>query len=419
MPKKPGHGRRGYQDLINSTTVEHPHPILKPGDPCPDELCDGKVYPLVNPGVYIRITASEPVSTTIHLTEKFRCNLCGETFEECPSDVQNSDKYDESVLAHIIMHKCFYGVAHNRNDGDAIAASTQSELFAEADDLLSPVFEEVVVALANGDQISFDDTNLKIQPLEKGGSKTAWGSAFIGRDIVVNNFYRYHAGINLKKILEKRSPYLYPPILMSDALPSYESYKKDSIDSHCLTHGRRRFKVAMDEDEIFCQQMIDLIAKIYEVDKRAKSLSDLERQQLHAMESTPVLNKIMDIVQEATEEKKFMPNSELGKAAAYWDEHFNKLTNFIRIPGVPLDTNHVERGIKSPIRIRKQAPIFKTLSGAERTGRMLSLVETCLYNKINARSYLIWALKGRKKGQAAIELTPWMFKRCLETEQRR
>lgn len=308
------------------------------------------------------------------------------------------------------MHKCFYGVAHNRNDSDTIASSTQSELFAQADDLLSPVFEEVVVALANGDQISFDDTKLKIQPLEKGGSKTAWGSAFIGRDCVVYSFDRYHAGINLKKILEKRSPLLAPLIGMSDALPSYEPYKKDLIDSHCLTHGRRRFKDAKDEDEEFSQKIIDLIAKVYEVDKRAKDLSDLARQQLHAKESAPAMNEIMDLVQEAIEGKRFMPNSELGKATIYWDEHFNKLTNFIRIPGVTLDTNHVERGIKSPIRIRKQAPIFKTLSGAERTGRMLSLVETCLYNKINARSYLIWALKGRRKGQAAIELTPWMFK---------
>jgi hypothetical protein len=333
--------------------------------------------------------------------------------------VKDTEKYDESVLAHIIMHKCFYGVAHNRNDSDTIAPSTQSELFALADDLLSPIFDEIVVALANEDQISFDDTKIKIQPLEKGGSKTAWASAFIGRDCVVYNFDRDHAGINFKKILENRKDYLAPIIGLSDALPSYESYKKDAIDCHCLTHGRRRFKDAFDEDEEFCQKIINLIEKIYKVNKSAKALTDLERQKLHATLSTPIMNEIMDLVQDGIEERKFLPNSELGKAAAYWDEHFNKLTTFIRISGVPLDTNHVERGIKAPIRIRKQAPIFKTVNGAGRTGRMLSLVETCLHNKTNARSYLIWALKGRKKGQAAIELTPWMFKRHLEMEQRK
>lgn len=317
------------------------------------------------------------------------------------------------------MHKCFYGVAHNRNDSDTIAPSTQSELFEQADELLSPVFEEVVITLANDDQISFDDTKIKIQPLEKGGSKTAWASAFIGRNCVVYIFGRDHAGINFKKILEKRKDYLAPIISLSDALPSYESYKEDTLDCHCLTHGRRRFKDALDEDEEFCQKIIALIEKIYEVDKKAKTLTNLERQQLHAALSAPVMNEIMDLVQNGIEEKKFLPNSELGKGAAYWDEHFNKLTNFIRIPGVPLDTNHVERKIKSPIRIRKQAPIFKTLKGAGRTGRMLSLVETSLFIKIDPRSYLIWALKGRRKGQAAIELTPWMFKRYLEMEQRK
>ena len=181
--------------MPNSTIVEHPHPTLKSGAPCPDELCDGKVYPLANPGVYVRIIANEPVSTTIHLTEKFRCNLCGETFEECSSDVKDSEKYDDSVLAHIIMHKCFFGVAHNRKDSDTIAPSTQSELFAKADNPLSSIYDELVVTLANSDQISFDDTKLKIQPLEKGGPKTAWGSAFIGRDCVVYNFDRHQHAV--------------------------------------------------------------------------------------------------------------------------------------------------------------------------------------------------------------------------------
>ena len=110
-----GHGRRGYKDLKDAETIYYPHPDLKSGDPCPDDLCDGKVYPLKNPGVYVRITANEPISTVVHLTEKFRCNLCGVIFEDIPTHLLNSEKYDESIFAHIIMHKCFYGIAYNRS----------------------------------------------------------------------------------------------------------------------------------------------------------------------------------------------------------------------------------------------------------------------------------------------------------------
>ena len=411
-----GHGRRGHDQIEGAEKIEHPHPDLNSGDPCPEEDCDGKVYPMANPGVYIRVTADEPISTKVHLTEKFRCNLCGMIFEHCPSDIANRNKFDESVLAHIIICKCFYGIAYNRSSRyGPLSASTIAELFALTDGYLKPVFNAIESKLANNDQISFDDTKIKIQPQGKGGSKTAWASAFVGRDFVVYIFDREHAGKSLEKLLKKRSRHLARPILMSDALPSYESYKKDGIDAHCLTHGRRRFKEAIDDDEQYCDELVRLIGKIYGIEEKTKQMDDKTRQEVHVRESGPILNEIMDKVQGAIENESYIPNSELGKALTYWDEHFNKLTQFTRVPGVPLDTNHVERAIKAPIRIRKQAPIFKTEEGARRVGRMLSLLETCHHIGVNSHKYLVWALKGRKRGQAGNELTPWIFKRHLET----
>lgn len=376
------------------------------------------MYPLANPGVYVRVTANEPITTTVHLTEKFRCNLCGKIFEDCPHDVASKEKYDESVLAHIIMHKCFYGVSQNRTATyGPLSASTLSELFAEADSLLKDVVEVLVKTLANGDQVSFDDTKIKIQPLEKGGVNTAWGSVFVGRDCIYYNFNRDHAGIVFEEILKKRVLYLDRPLVLTDALPAYGCYKKGCLDHHCLTHGRRRFKGAEEEDEEFCKEIIDLIGIIYEIDEEAKNLDDKNRQLLHFQKSVPILNMIMDIIQKSIEEERFMPNSEIAKALNYWDENFNKLSAFTRIPGVLLDTNHVERAVKAVIRIRKQAPIFKTVEGAIRTSRMLSLTETCLHIKEDPLAYLKWAIKGARERKAAIDLTPWVFKEYLERER--
>jgi len=374
---------------------------------------------LSNPGVYVRVTANEPITTTVHLTEKFRCNLCGMIFEDCPQDVADKKRYDESVLAHIIMHKCFYGVSQNRTATyGPLSASTLSELFAEADFLLKDVVEVLVKTLVNGDQISFDDTKIKIQPLKKGESNTAWGSVFVGRDCIYYNFDRNHAGIVFKEILKNRVLYLERPLVLTDALPAYGSYKNDCLDHHCLTHGRRRFKDAEEEDEEFCKEIIDLIGKIYEVNESAANLDDKRRQLLHFQNSVPFLNKTMDIIQISIEQKRFIPNSEMAKALNYWDEHFNKLSAFTRIPGVLLDTNHVERAVKAVIRIRKQAPIFKTVEGAMRVSRMLSLTETCIHIKEDPLAYLKWAIKGAREKMAAIDLTPWAFKEFRERERR-
>jgi transposase len=407
-----GNGRRGYEDLDGADRISHTHPNLKSGDNCPNDGCDGKVYPMANPGVYVRITASEPIKTTVHLSEKLRCNLCGEIFDSIPSNIKNGPKHDESVLAHLIMCKCYYGMTHNRMASfGAIKASTQSELFAQADHLLQGVFEILCKTVINDYLVGFDDTKMKIQPLEKGGSKSAWASAFVSSSCVVYFIGRDHAGKNLGKLLQQRSPSLGQLIALSDALPSYTPYKKGTIDIHCLIHGRRRVINASSDDEDFANKIKELIGKIYHHDKKCRKWGIDERLAFHQQHSSKVFNEIMDLLQSGLEEKRFLPNSEMGKAVDYWVEDFNKLSAVVRIPGILLDTNHVERQIKAPIRIRKQAPIFKTEEGAARVGRMLSLVETCLMNGVPPFKYLCWAIKGAQQGEAPINITPWAFKR--------
>jgi len=416
--ERKGHGRRGYQDLEGATHTYHSHPELKKGAPCPEDDCEGKVYPLKNPGVYVRVTANEPIQTTVHLTEKFRCNLCGETFEYVPTDVKEREKYDEKILAHVLMHKCFYGVAFGRDAAyGSLSASVRSDLFKEADNLLKGVYGIVAKTLICSDVVSFDDTKIKIQPQEKGGSKSAWASCFISRDAAIFIFDRFHAGICLEELLKERPDYLEKMVALSDALPSYQSYKKDCIDAHCLTHARRRFVNSKEEDQEYCETIIDLIGEIYDTDVEGKKLGDVERMDLHQLKSKEILGQLMEEVQESIESTRFLPNSDLGRAVNYIAEEFNKLNVFMRVPGVPLDTNHVERKIKSPIRLRKQAPIYKTEEGARRTGRMLSLIETCLLTEVDPSKYLSWAIKGARKKIPDIELTPWVFKRHLEKEQ--
>ncbi len=364
------------------------------------------------------MTANDPIQTTVHLTEKFRCNLCGNIFEHLPDDIKNKEKFDEKVLAHIVMHKCFYGVAFGRDAASGgLSASVISELFKDADDLLFPIFEIVAKTLISDDVIAFDDTKIKIQPEEKGGSKSAWASCFVSRHGVVYILDRRHAGKCFEDLLKKRPKYLKPPVALSDALPAYEGYKKDTIDAHCLTHARRRFKVAEEEGPEFCQAVVDLVGEIYDIDIEAKKVDDIERMKLHQEVSAPIFEQLIEEMEGSLETKRFLPNSDLGRAAKYIIEHQDKLRVFMNVPGVPLDTNHVERKIKCPIRIRKQAPIFKTEKGALRTGRLLSLVETAIHIGVHPGRYIEWAILGSKNKKTAIELTPWAFKRDLEKEQ--
>lgn len=347
------------------------------------------------------------------------------------------------------MHKCFLGVSYGRSSScGPISTSLRTELFAKADGMLRPIYDIIIQAIACSDEIAFDDTKSKISRYSKRKSEKkkdkdknkedkketkppttiGWASVFMTKDAIAYIIDRDHAGKNFQEILKFRPRFLAPPIALSDALPSYRNYKshqsssKDKfvnstnfincLSADCLTHARRRFIEAKEEDEVFCEKIISLIGRIYSNDDTTKKLklSPIQRMKYHQEHSRPAINKIMSAIQSALEEERYQPNFEISKALNYWSEEFNKLTLFTRVPGVSLDTNFVERGVKAIIRIRKQAPVFKTINGAARTGRVLTLIETARMHGLNPARYIAWALEGIENKVNPHELTPWEFK---------
>jgi transposase len=77
--KPRGHGRNGSSAYTGAERIPVSHPTMKTGDKCPG--CErGKVYPQVEPGVFVRVIGGAPLQSQVWETEKLRCNLCGEIF---------------------------------------------------------------------------------------------------------------------------------------------------------------------------------------------------------------------------------------------------------------------------------------------------------------------------------------------------
>jgi transposase len=82
------------------------------------------------------------------------------------------------------------------------------------------------------------------------------------------------------------------------------------------------------------------------------------------------------------------PNSALGQAIAYMQNHWMTLTRFLAVPGAPLDNNLVERVLKLFIRQRKNSLFYKTEYSAYVASMLTSLIVTCIYAGINVLDYL-------------------------------
>lgn len=83
------------------------------------------------------------------------------------------------------------------------------------------------------------------------------------------------------------------------------------------------------------------------------------------------------------------PNSGLGKAIRYMQERWDRLTLFLPVEGVPLDSNITEQALKKAILHRKNALFYKTLNGAHVGDIFMSLIYSAELNGIAPFDYFV------------------------------
>ena len=231
---KPGHGRNHSDEYNGAEEIEVNHDTLKPGDNCPTEDCNGKLYN-AEPGVVINITGSPIAAAKKYIIEKLRCALCGELFvAEAPEGMDYKKKYDESFAAMLMINKYFAAVPFYRQEqlqlmlGVPLPASTQWEILKSYEPVLECVYNALVKDAANGKGFYIDDTFARI--LEHINQRTEDGKksykCFTTGIISVNDNHRSvifvtnkdTAGKTFAPVWKHRDKSLNQPFIMADAL---------------------------------------------------------------------------------------------------------------------------------------------------------------------------------------------------------
>ena len=169
-PPRPGHGRHSAAAYTGAARVQVGHPALRRGEGCPGCLT-GKVYPLAEPAILVRITGMAPLGATVYARDRLRCNLCGEIFTApAPAGVGES-KYDETASSMVGLLKYGCGLPFHRIEilqrglRIPLPAATQWELVREAAARLAPAFEELMRQAAQGEVFYNDDTTMQVLAL--------------------------------------------------------------------------------------------------------------------------------------------------------------------------------------------------------------------------------------------------------------
>ncbi len=430
-----GHGRNSADAYQGAAIVEVEHPVLNPGDICPAEHCDGRLYEISEPGTLVRVTGAPLASATRYNLQKLRCAICEIIYTAPLPEGVGDQKYDANFIAMLMINKYFMSVPLYRQDrlqnylGIPLPASTQWDLMAAHEPMLKALYSALFKDAADGVALCYDDTSVKIlseikaHKTAKKGDKNQH-SCFTTGIVSLHEDHRTYlyitdnrtAGTCIVDIMALRDASLDPPIMMCDALSANipQGISEDLyILCFCLVHARRQFYELPNGYDDVADKVIGLIGTIYDHEAHTKGYSSEMRLAYHQEKSTSVMAELKAYLEE--QKLEFEPNSVAGKAIDYILNRWTELSQFLRHPHAPLDTNIVERALKLIIQVRKSALFYKSLSSAAFASYVQSALYSAAQNEINPCEYMCALIENE---EAVIKnptsWLPWHYKQTLK-----
>jgi transposase len=436
-PKRKGHGRNGADAYKGAERVTVHHATLCPGDDCP--LCHaGNLYKLNVPARLVRLRGQAPILGKIWELDRLRCNTCGEVFTAQAPDEVGNDKYDASASAMVALAKYGVGLPFYRlaglehGMGIPLPPATQWQIVFDRIPAPKAVHGELIRVAAQSDVLHNDDTGAKVLSLMKRNkaehndvSKDDERTGIFTTGIVAlkdgNRIALYftgnqHAGENLADVLKLRPTTLGAPIHMCDALSRNIPKDFKTILVNCMTHCRRNFVDVFDNFREQCRHVLEVLRDIYRNDEvaRERNLSPEQRLAWHQAESAQLMDDLEKWLEIQLNDKTIEPNGGLGQAIKYMQKHWHALTQFLRVPGAPLDNNVCERILKKAILHRKNAYFFKTKRGAEVGDIFMSLIHTAELCRASPFDYLCAIMTNAERVVACpSQWLPWNYQLAL------
>ncbi|WP_156684080.1 IS66 family transposase, partial [Vibrio sp. UCD-FRSSP16_10] len=230
---------------------------------------------------------------------------------------------------------------------------------------------------------------------------------FTQNPVVVYDYQPSRAGACVREFLTGYSGYL-----LSDGYSAYDTLE-GVTQAACMAHARRKFtdaqKASPSKKAGKPEKALNYIAKLYGIEKQAKSLSSAERQALRRQQAQPILSEF----KEWLDAQNVLPKGLLGKAITYTQNQWPKLLTYLEDGNISIDNNVTERDIRPFTTGRKNWMFSISVGGAKASANLYSLVMTCRANDINPYYYfqhLFTELPKRTPTDDMSDLMPWNIK---------
>ena len=355
--------------------------------------------------------------------KKYICKQCesGVSIAPLPPQMLPKSMVAPGLLAYVItskyqdalpLHRLSHIFSRYKID---ISRQTLSNWVLNTAARLKPVTEHLRQHIAKGDVVHIDETT--VQVLKEDGKKPESKSYMWvqkggppDQSAVYFHYDRGRASTVPLALLDN-----FEGAIMTDGYAGYNALaKREGIEALCcMAHLRRKFieaRTAVSKGKkkktSKADVAINLIAKLYAVEKSAKKLSAEDRYDMRQERSVPIIAKLKQWLTEIS--PAVLPKSKLGEAISYALKHFDRATKYVEDGRWPIDNNPAENAIRPFVIGRKNWLFSHSVKGAEASAALYSLIETSKLNLLEPFDYLRWLFTELPKGQRSLEeLMPW------------
>jgi transposase len=363
------------------------------------------------PGSYVVIEYTRPV---YKLLDEQRI-----VTTPAPANVLEKSVADVSLLAGMMIDKFLYHLPlyrqHQRLSqcGIQVSRTSLSTWVSRAIDLLNPIVDAQSQHVLQSRVLAMDETPIKAGRLKKGKMRQGYFWPIYGDDDEIVFHYapsREHR--HVQALLRN-----FSGTLLSDGYDAYTAYAKQNAQvthAECWAHCRRGFEQAQESEPAASDEALTLMGALYRHEGiiREKGLEGEKKLAYRTEHSEPIVKAFWRWCDKQCHRPDLLPRSPLAKAVQYAKARHASLQVFLSDPQVPIDTNHLERGLRVIPTGKKNWLFCWTEIGAKRVGVIQSLLVTCRLQGVDAYVYLVDVLQRISEHPASrvIELTPREWK---------
>ena len=397
-----------------------------------DKICDDCGHDLHRMGEEVS-EKLEFIPATVkvirHIRPKYSCRCCEQKATQTtikiapvPPAILPKGIATPTLLAQIITAKYQFGLPLYRQEalfksfGIELHRQTMSRWLIKLGQQLQPLYDRMHHRLLEQPALWSDDTPVKVLDVDKtqctmwvygcGGDKpTTMGDSPPLPNIVLYDYQDGRGGTHPNHFLNG-----YTGLLQVDGYAGY--HKTQATLAGCWAHARRKF---MDAKAVQpkgktgrADQALNLIQKLYGIEKQLNQATAREKQALRQTEAVPIMQQLKAWLDKTA--LQVPPKSTIGAAVHYTLNQWDKLQVYLEQGEVAIDNNRAERAIKPFVIGRKNWLFSNTRSGAHASALLYSLIETAKANGIQPSVYLtalFEQLPHSKANDSLDHLLPW------------